>query len=143
MRVKMVAGMLVGSVVVAAACSAQHALDNPSDKDSGVLDALLDAVSSDTKDAVAGGFGTVDEVACDKLVGTTGKAWFGEKAYPGRTRADLSRGVAMVCQASPDLDGYACVQTPMQVKDGGVRVMCTLEGTPGPRPTAVVVMPSG
>lgn len=130
---------LVGSVVVAVACSAQHALDSPSDKDSGVLDALLDAVSSDTKDAIAGGFGTVDEVPCDKLIS---KAWFAERLFPGRTRADLSRGSALVCQPAADADGYSCVQTPMQVKDGAVRVVCALEPVSSPRPTAVIVMPT-
>ncbi len=140
MRVKMVAGMLVGSVVVAVACSAQHALDNPSDKDGGALDALLDVVSADTKDALAGGGSSVDELKCDVLVGSVAKSWFAERTFPGRVRSDLARGVALVCKPKPDADGYQCQQVPMDVKDGAVRVVCAPESLPGY--TAIVSMPA-
>jgi hypothetical protein len=121
MRVKMVVGMLVGSVVVAVACSAQHALDNPSDKDGGVLDALLDAVSSETKDAKAEPVPTVTQVTC---VDDGKGAWTATLDLPGRSRDDIGRTSALACRDGIE---WGCYQAVCLVKDGALRVSC---GTP-------------
>lgn len=121
MRVKMVAGMLVGSVVVAAACSAQHALDNPSDRDGGVLDALLDAVSSDVKDVKADVAPVVTQVAC---VDDGKGAWTATLELAGRSRDDIGRTSALACRDGVE---WGCYQATCLVKNGALRVSC---GTP-------------
>jgi len=125
----------VGSVVVAVACSAQHALDNPSDRDGGVLDALLDSISSETRDALAAEKPTIDTGPCDKtvLVGTTPFP-AAQRSYPGRSKEDLARASVLVCTSKGD---YPCYQAPASVKDGGLQVTCG-----APSDTATFVVPS-
>jgi hypothetical protein len=139
MRWKMVGAVLVGSVMVAAACASTNGDHAHQGSDTGVLDALADALGLDRVegDAQAAEKPTVDEIACTKVFG---KAVFAEKTYPGRSRSDLARGAALRCNGAADADGYACTQAPMDVKDGAVRVVCGSEGTT-PLPTITIVMP--
>jgi len=143
MRWKTVVGMLGGAMVVAAACSAQNA-DQPRGpmKDSGPIDALVDAFRDafdPSKDVEAGPTDwTTDTLACDKAgLGSD----FAEKAFAGRTAADLSRGVATVCFPAEALPGYNCIQRALYVRDGAVAVICNATGSSAKPSTVTVVMP--
>jgi len=120
MQWKVVVGSLLGSLVVAVACSSQHADNSPSD--GGVVDAIVDALGLDhvESDAMAGEKPTIDTVSCDK---TAGSYAYAEKAYPGRSKEDLSRASAMICGGSV-IPGYDCGKAEFAVKDGGIAVIC-------------------
>jgi hypothetical protein len=143
MRWKMVVAVLVGSVVVAAACASTNGEHAREGSDGGVLDAIADALGFDhvAADAAAAEKPVVTTVACDKLLGSApARFWYAEAGFPGRSIADLARGFALKCAAKPDASGYACIQQPMEVKDGAVRVLCAGEGT-DPLPSVQIHMP--
>jgi hypothetical protein len=129
----MVGAVLVGSVAVAAACSSTNGSGPNAGSDGGLFDSLTDTVADTLgldhveNEAAAAEKPTVDEVSCDKKIGAN---YFAEKTYPGRAKADLARGVALVCKSAADPDGYACVQFAADVKDGAVRVLCGSDSTP-------------
>lgn len=133
MHVRNVGWLLGGSVVVyvAVACAAAKNDSNPTKaKDSGVLDAIADAVGLGDEGPVgeveAGPTGpgptTTDVVACDKVDGVG--AWYAVKEFPGRKKEDLVRGHVMVCVASPGLAGFPCQQSLLLARDGAVAAQC-------------------
>ncbi|MGZ3454444.1 MAG: hypothetical protein ACXVEF_32860 [Polyangiales bacterium] len=120
MRWRMVGAVLVGSMVVAAACASTNNAGSGAAEDGGVVDALADALGLDhvEGDAQAAEKPTVDTVKC--AAGGSASSFFAQKAYPGRSKEDLVRGAAMVCGYPDGL----CVQSPLGLKDGLVSVTC-------------------
>ncbi len=141
MRWKMVGAVLVGSVVVAAACASSNERTHRNGTDVGVLDALADALGLDhvASDALAAENPTIDEISCAKVASGD---WYASKAFPGRSRADLARGSALRCYTKVDADGFGCHQYGMDVKDGAVRVICGADGSVLPIAVTIVMPPS-
>lgn len=138
--------LVVGSFVVACSTPAVEAVV----RDSGLLDSFTadDVLVSDTTSPAEAGptSPTVDAVMCDKTYpcGATGTStcWYGEKTYPGRTKADLSRASIFVCGAgSTAVPGYNCwVSGNLGVRDGAVAIDCGFS-TSKPTMTFTIVMP--
>ena len=95
-----------------------------------VIDAAMDVVAPDVKDAhaedsapVAPAPHTVDEVVCDKqYTGVVGV--FAEKAYPGRSAADLARARVLNCNSTSNVPPGACAAGLPLVKDGAMFAYC-------------------
>lgn len=118
----MVGAVLVGSVVVAAACAANNASEpsRAAGSDAGsVLDAVADALGIDhvVADAKASEKPTIDTLKCDKVA--DGRS-YAERSYPSRPKEDLLRGSAMICDAATGV----CQQTLMGLQDGRITVLC-------------------
>lgn len=124
--------MVAGSVAVSGACAAARSSDGPLGS---AVDAALDAVglgdstavgdvkADDTMSPPTPVPPTVDDVPCDKTpAGTTGM--WAEKSYPGRSAADLSRGVATVCGGPLGGPSGFCAVHTTWVRDGVVMVYC-------------------
>ena len=146
MRTRNVLWLLGGSftVYVAVACAASKGESGPSSSghDGGVLDAVVDAVKDSlgvgddapVNDASAGpGSWSSDPLTCDRayVAGSppalAGYKW-AEKTYPGRTKEDLARGVAVLCHTggadTSAPPGYSCAPWPIRVRDGAIAVDC-------------------
>jgi hypothetical protein len=114
--------MLIAALVVS--CS------SPASEIAGaVVDAAVDAIAPDVREASAAEDSataaptTVDEVVCDKQYsGVVGV--FAEKAYPGRSAADLARARVLNCNTgSAAVPGMCGAGLPI-VKDGLVVASC-------------------
>lgn len=156
MRARDVAGMLVGAVVVFGACavhvddSGSRAAADSGTKD-GALEAAIDALGdslgveiSPIKDAEAGPGDpptTKHSPACDKsyiLGGVT--FWYAEQLLAGRSKEDLARATALLCDPAATTPGYTCTSyTRFDVRDGAIAVQCG-SGS-GPRSTVTLIIP--
>lgn len=122
MRIRTVAATLAGSAAIFVACAAEQAVTSSSPSDAGVVDAIADAFAvADAEAGPSAPTSTVDVVPCSGGIA--------EKSYPGRTKEDLARTVAMYCVADGSSvgapPGYNCGRLgALWFRDGSVAAQC-------------------
>lgn len=139
MTIRRVVSLVFGSWVVSLACASPAPHDTDRSPGYRALDAVVDAIEdaigidtavADARADDAGPAFSVDEVPClTKIARGGGLGTYAEKAYPGRSAADLARAAILVCGEGISPDGYACRQAIGFVRDGSIAVTCDPAGT--------------